>query len=147
MRSAESIKKFALELNALSRILKKEGMYVGYHCHGFDFRKVGEKTAWELLFSQTLPEVIMQLDFGNCAAGGGDPIKILKEFPGRAKSVHVKDWPKAPLKKGSEVWEEIFKLCLKLHRTQWFVVEQGERGGNDLEIPKKSIEIVKTYIS
>ena len=71
-------------------------MLTGYHAHPFDFVHFGEETAWEILFSNTRDEVVMQMDIGNCANGDGDPIAMLIKFPGRARSVHLKDYGGGP---------------------------------------------------
>jgi sugar phosphate isomerase/epimerase len=143
MGSPEAIKGFAETLNELAPRVKKQGMRVGYHCHGFDFKRFEGRTAWDHLFSQTVPEVVMQLDIGNCASGGGDPVAILKKFPGRATTVHIKQHAQAPLEKGSPVWKEIFNLCETSHGTKWYIVEEGERGGKSLEKPKRCIEVMR----
>jgi len=143
MSSPEAIAEYAETLNEIAAKLKPKGMRVGYHCHGHDFKKVDGKTAWDLLFSKTNRRVIMQLDMGNCAGGGGDPVAILKKFPGRAASVHVKDWPAARLTKDSEIWKTIFTLCREKHHTRWYVVEQGEREGNSLDIAKKTLATLR----
>lgn len=71
-KSVEAVKAAAEMLNGMAERAKKANMRVGYHAHGGDFEKLGDKTPWELLFAQTLPEVIMQLDIGNCLGGEGD---------------------------------------------------------------------------
>ena len=47
-------------------------MLVGYHSHAGDFKKFDGKTSWEIFFDNTNPEVVHQLDTGNCLEGGGD---------------------------------------------------------------------------
>ena len=71
--------------------VKGRGMHVGYHAHGGDFKKFDGETPWDILFSNTGPDVVMQLDIGNCLDGGGDPIAILKKFPGRSVTIHLKE--------------------------------------------------------
>ena len=85
--------------------------------------------AWDTLFSNTRPEVIMQMDIGNCASGGGDPIGTLRRFPNRARSVHLKDYrrPVAEFgdRRGQGGLAEIFRLCETEQNTEWYVVEEG----------------------
>ena len=90
MSALDTIQELADILNQTAEVLAPLGMAVGYHAHPFDFVKFGDETAWEILFSNTRDEVIMQLDIGNCANGGGDPIAMLRKFPGRARSLHLK---------------------------------------------------------
>ncbi len=146
MESPESIKKFANILNESSVKARENRMRVGYHCHGFDFNKFEGTTGWDLLFSQTKPEVIMQLDTGNCAQGGGDPIAILKKFPNRATTVHIKGYEGAPLEVEDPTWAEIIELCKTQHRTRWYIVEQGEVQGKGFDVPRECLKTLKKMI-
>ena len=55
---------------------KELGMRVGYHAHVAEFKPVADRIPWEVMFSNAGPDVVMQLDIGNCMDGGGDPIAI-----------------------------------------------------------------------
>jgi sugar phosphate isomerase/epimerase len=123
--------------------LKPLGMFTGYHAHPFDFVRFGGRTAWDILFSGTPSEVVMQMDIGNCANGGGDPIAILKKFPARARSVHLKDYggpAGSALGEGKADWAEILRLCDVVHKTEWYVVEEGGQDGLGFEICRRSLE-------
>ena len=142
MSSPEAIRGYAKTLSELAARAEPFGMKVGYHCHSFDMTKCDGKSGWELLFAQASPKVVMQLDVGNCGGGGGDPVAILKEFPGRAKTVHVKEYKAAPLVAGNAVWQQIIEICRTLHGTEWYIVEQGERGGNSLKPAEQAIKVL-----
>ena len=146
MESPESIKKFAKILNDSVAPAREHRMRVGYHCHGFDFKKQDGVTGWDLLFGQADPRVVMQLDIGNCVEGGGDPIAILKKFPRRAASAHIKDYPAARLSAENAEWKEIIRLCKEVQRTRWYIVEQGESGGTGFDIAKESLAILKKLL-
>ncbi len=143
MSSPESIGQFAKLLNEAARRAKKLDMRVGYHCHGFDMKRFDGRTAWEMLFSQTSPDVVMQLDTGNCAHDGGDPIGILKKFPNRATTLHLKQYPEATLTAGNPNFLKIFRLAEQTQGTRWYIVEQGDRGGLDFDVPKKALEGIR----
>src|SRR4051812_21767688 len=56
----------AKKFNDISARAAEDGMLVGYHSHAPDFRtKFEGKTAWEIFFDNTKPEVVHQLDIGN----------------------------------------------------------------------------------
>ncbi len=129
MKSVDSIKRYAEILSDAAEKAKKMKMRVGYHCHPFDFKRFDGRTGWDILFSNTSKDVVMQLDIGNCAGGGGDPLAILKKFPGRSKTVHIKEFKGLELKKGNEKWEEILTVCEKQHKSEWYIVEVGDQGG------------------
>ena len=75
----------------LAAKVKPQGMRVGYHAHGGDFKKFDGETAWDIFFSNAGPDVVMQMDIGNCLGGGGDPYAMLKKFPGRSATIHLKE--------------------------------------------------------
>jgi sugar phosphate isomerase/epimerase len=146
MSSLETIEELAGILNAAAGIVADEGMYVGYHAHGFDFEVVEGQTAWEHLFGQTDDDVIMQMDIGNCAGGGGDPIAMLRKFPNRARSLHLKDYGGAPdsvIGEGEADWDTIWDLVENNQNTEWFVVEEGGREGLGFDICKRSLEALR----
>ncbi|MFB3785725.1 MAG: sugar phosphate isomerase/epimerase family protein [bacterium] len=146
MESPEKIGQFAKLLNETAEKVREQRMRVGYHCHAFDFKKINDQTGWDLLFSQAAPNVVMQVDTGNCAEGGGDPIAILKKFPNRAATFHVKGYAGAPLQADNPVWKEIIQLCKDLHRTRWYIVEEGEAENQGFGIAQASIECLKKMI-
>jgi sugar phosphate isomerase/epimerase len=111
-------------------------MVVGYHAHGFDFEKFNGRFAWDLLFSRTQPEVNMQMDVGNCLGGNGDPIAMLKKFPGRTKTIHIKEHQDKTFE--SDFYKEVFGLCETSSGTKWYIVEMG--GGDDFDVPQQALE-------
>ena len=75
--------KLAKEFTELADKLKPNGMRIGYHSHGGDFKKVDGQTYWDILFSNARKDVIMQIDTGNSSDGGGDPIAACGSIPAR----------------------------------------------------------------
>ena len=146
MAAVNTIMELADILNNAADKLKPLGMFTGYHAHGFDFKVVDGQLAWDRLFSNTKKEVIMQMDIGNCASGGGDPIAELKQFPGRARSVHLKDFggpPDSVIGEGKADWKVVFDLCENSHNTEWYVVEEGSRDGLGFDISARSLQALK----
>lgn len=143
MSSLEGIAELADILNETADKLSDLDMYTGYHAHGFDFEEIEGTWAWERLFSRTAPDVIMQMDIGNCAGGGGDPIAMLRTFPGTARSVHLKEYggPEgAVIGEGEADWDEIFRLCETDHPTEWYVVEEGGPDGLGFDVCRRSFQ-------
>jgi sugar phosphate isomerase/epimerase len=146
MSALDTIAELAGILNDVAAKLKPLGMLTGYHAHPFDFVRFGDETAWEILFSSTGQDVVMQMDVGNCANGDGDPIAMLEKYPGRAKSVHLKDYggpAGSVIGEGVADWDTIFRLCDTLHLPEWYVVEEGERGGLGYDVCTRSLEALK----
>ncbi len=145
MDSTEGIAGFARLLNEAAEALAARDLRTGYHAHASDFAAVDGTCAWDRLFEQTRSEVVMQLDTGNCLAGGGDPAAVLRKFPGRAASIHLKDdnsRPGAVLEEGDVDWADVFAAIRETQQPEWLVIEQGEHVGADedvFEIPRRSL--------
>jgi sugar phosphate isomerase/epimerase len=132
LASVPAITETAKQFNQLAERLEPHGMKIGYHCHGGDFDKVGDLTAWEIFGEKTKDDVLLQLDIGNCLDGGGDPIAMLKKFPGRSVSLHLKDYGgKAGFVfgEGQVNWKEVLPLCETIGGTKQYIIEEEGRKG------------------
>lgn len=115
------------QLQQAGDALKAHGIRAGYHNHHMDFDPP-QNSPWETVFSNTDDSVIMQLDTGNALCAGADIPAIMKAFPGRAQTVHLKPWSQ---KDGYECiigqdevpWQEFFQLCENTGGTQWLILE------------------------
>jgi sugar phosphate isomerase/epimerase len=140
-KSVEGIAELAGILNEAAAKVAEQGMFTGYHAHGFDAADIEGTPAWFRLFRQTNPEVVMQMDVGNYLSGGGDPIAAMKEFVGRARTVHVKD-RNAPVNgeigTGEAPVVEFLELCQTIHPTEWFVVEECAPQGLGFEVVERA---------
>jgi sugar phosphate isomerase/epimerase len=131
--------------NGIADQLKPEGMWVGYHAHQHDFKQIEGVTAWDLFFGNTKAEVIMQLDTGNCCEGGADPVAVLKKYPGRARTIHVKAFgggPDAVIGEDKVDWPAVFAFCETKGKTQWYVLEH-ESGKDPLDAVRRSYAALK----
>lgn len=137
MASEAGIGELAALLNDTAAECRAHRMSVGYHAHPFDFTKINNRFAWELLFSRTRPEVNMQMDVGNCLSGNGDPIALLKQFPGRTRTIHIKEHEDKTF--SSDFYKEVFHLCETRCGTKWYIVEMGGDQGNGFEVPRAAL--------
>lgn len=138
----------AQRFNEIAAKLTPQGMATGYHNHAAEFHPLDGETGWDIFFSHTNPEVIMQLDTGNAMSGGADPVAILKKFPGRAETVHVKPYHKTlgfrPLIGEDDCpWEEVFELCETTGGTQWYIVEYESDAYPPLEAVERCLKALK----
>jgi len=126
---------FARIFNEILARAEDLGMRIGYHAHAHDFKKLGETTPWEIFFDNTDERILMQIDTGNCLAGGGDPAAMLKKYPGRSLTVHLKEegGPEgAVIGQGDVPWKDIFEVCETTAGTLWYIVEH-ETGPDSLD--------------
>lgn len=128
--------------NDVADKVKADGMWVGYHAHQHDFKQIEGVSAWDLFFGNTKPAVVMQLDTSNCLSGGADPVAVLKKYPGRARTIHLKahgGGPDAVIGEDAVDWKEVFAFCESKGKTQWYIVEH-ESGTNPLDAVKRCFE-------
>ncbi len=144
-RSKQQWLERAKQFNELADKVKPEGMFVGYHAHAGDFKKYDGETAWDLFFGNTQPEVVMQLDTSNCCDGGADPVAVLKKYPGRARTIHIKPHgagPDSVIGEDKINWKEVFAFCEGVGKTDWYVVEH-ESSKDPVNAVKRTFEALR----
>lgn len=132
----------AKEFNDVLGKVKAEGMMIGYHAHAHDFEKFDGESAWDLFFGNTKPQVVMQLDTSNCMTGGADPVAVLKKYPGRAHTIHLKAFgagPEAVIGEDKVDWKGVFDFCETKGATKWYIVEH-ESSKDPLDAVKRCFE-------
>jgi sugar phosphate isomerase/epimerase len=120
--------KVAKTFNNLAEKVKPHGMMVGYHSHNMDFTPIEGETPWDIFCANTSKDVIVQLDTGNAMDGGGDPVAYLKKYPGRAVTIHIKEFSRtnknAMIGEGDVNWKEVLSLCETTGGTEWYIIEE-----------------------
>jgi sugar phosphate isomerase/epimerase len=125
-KDAQGWRDLAAKFNDISARAKESDMLVGYHSHAGDFKKYDGKTAWEIFFDNTRPEVVHQIDVGNTLDGGGDPVALIKKYPGRTKTTHLKEHggaPDTPIGEGKIDWKTLLETYETVGGTEWYIVE------------------------
>ena len=130
-------------------------MRTGYHNHHVEFEELDGERPWDTLFGNTGEGVVMQLDLGNAARGGADVVDVLRRYPGRAQSVHLKpysfragqDDPGAGFRpvigEDDLPWEEIFGICESTAGTEWYVVEYESDAYPPLEAVERCLRALR----
>lgn len=141
--------KLADFFNRLADKLAPHGMFTGYHNHYVEFQPLDGEEPWDTFFSNTKKDVIMQLDMGNALYGGADLVAILKRYPGRGRTVHLKPYSKrlgkddprngyrTMIGEDDVPWSEIFHLCETQGNTEWYIVEYE----SDLYPPLEAVKV------
>lgn len=140
-------------MNEISEKVRAEGMFVGYHNHMIEFQSINGEIPWYIFFDSTKPEVVMQLDTGNAMHGGVSPdeiLNIIRRYPGRAKTVHLKEYSskneKALLGEGEMRWKEFINLCEEVGGTEWYIIEQETYAYPPLECVRRCINNLKAIL-
>lgn len=79
--------------NTAGRLLKDAGLTFFYHAHGYEFAPAEDGgTLFDSIVARTDPEnVKFQLDIFWAFHGGADPVALLRQYPDRFVSTHLKD--------------------------------------------------------
>ncbi len=133
------------DFNQAGRKLRANGLKFFYHLHGYEFvpNEGGKGTLFDLLMTKTNPRFVsMQLDTFHVVYPGQDPAKLMRRYPGRFSSLHLKDIRKdvtgdnsgdfkdadgRPLGEGKIDWPEVLKAA---HRegVRWYIIEDETAG-------------------
>ncbi|RMG31578.1 MAG: sugar phosphate isomerase/epimerase [Bacteroidetes bacterium] len=85
-------KALAATFNEYGRQCKEAGVQFGYHNHNFEFQPQGDSTPFEVLISETDPELVaLELDVFWVKAAGLDPVNVMKQHAHRIRLLHLKD--------------------------------------------------------
>ena len=125
-KTAEAWQNLAKQFNDIAAKLKEQDMLVGFHAHAGEFKQYDGKTAWEIFFDNTNAEVIHQIDTGNTMSGGGDPVAMIRKYPGRTKSLHIKEHggeKNAAIGEGKMDWKTLLEACETVGGTEHYIVE------------------------
>lgn len=146
LRNDESkLKAFMDIFNKSGELCKQHGLKFGYHNHNFEFKtRVGNGTLYDFILANTDPKlVIQQMDIGNMLGAGGVALDLLRKYPGRFESMHVKDEIKSNSGEGMDGYDstllgkgvmpvhEIVNQARRSGGTTWFVIEQESYQGKD----------------
>ena len=157
-KSYDDLKKQMEVFNKSGELCKKSGMKFGYHNHDFEFsQKLNDKTVYDIILQNTDPSLVMQqLDIGNLYNGGAKAIDIVRQYPGRFESMHVKDeilaagghekYESTILGKGIVNVKEVIELGRKSGGTIHFIIEQESyQGKTPLSCMKEDYAIMKKW--
>jgi sugar phosphate isomerase/epimerase len=156
--SADDLKHFMDVFNKSGELCQKSGMKFGYHNHDFEFSvKMDGKTMYDVILQSTDPKLVMQqLDIGNLYNGGAKAIDIVRQYPGRFESMHVKDeilasgghekYESTILGAGIVNTKEVIDLGRKSGGTTLFIIEQESyQGKTPLDSVKEDLAIMKKW--
>jgi sugar phosphate isomerase/epimerase len=91
MGSLDRVLDFARRTNEVARRLADDGVDLYYHNHHVEFARFDGRTMLDLI-AETAPDVGLELDVHWIHRGGLDPVKVLAQYAGRVRLVHLKDY-------------------------------------------------------
>lgn len=79
--------------NKAGAILKREGITLAYHAHGYEFRPYEYGTLFDYM-AQNAKNFSLEMDVFWITHGGEDPISLLDKYPDFVVMLHLKDMEK-----------------------------------------------------
>lgn len=143
--------------NKSGELCKKWGIKFGYHNHDFEFsEKLNGITLYDLILKNTDPAlVIQQLDTGNLYNGGTTAEKIIKKYPGRFESLHVKDvikitatekYESTIIGNGVADLKQNLNFIKKTGGTKYLIIEQeAYQGISPMQCAKENLRVMKSW--
>jgi sugar phosphate isomerase/epimerase len=157
-KTYDDLKAYMDVFNKCGELCKKSGMKFGYHNHDFEFReKLDNQTIYDIILKLTDPKLVaQQMDIGNMYGGGGRALELLKKYPGRFESLHVKDEIKSAkaemggyestiLGNGIIDTKKITDLARKQGSTLFIIEQESYQGKTPIECAKEDFKIMKKW--
>ena len=104
----DDYRRWADRLNEAGRIARGHGVWIAFHNHADDFVLIDGQVTYDVLAARTDPAVVrLQLDTGNVAMAGRDPMDYMKRFGDRYWLFHIKDVPRLGAESDAELGKGI----------------------------------------
>ncbi len=133
-------KKAAESFSKAAEVAAQSGLYVGYHAHQHDFNKIdGDLSSWEVFADNSCDKVQLQIDLGHCVNKGADPYALIAKYPGRTKTIHLKESDNKIIGEGRVDWKKAFELCETVGGVETYTVEY-EGSMNRMEAVEKDAQ-------
>ncbi len=157
-KEEDTLKKYMGVFNKAGELCSKSGMKFGYHNHHFEFKEeLNGKKVYDIILQNTDPKfVIQQLDIGNMYYGGGRAMEVIKKYPGRFASLHVKDeiavagsehgYESAILGTGVIDVKKVLEESIKTGGSIHLIIEQESyQDKTPLDCVKEDLQIMKKW--
>jgi sugar phosphate isomerase/epimerase len=149
-------KRTAELLNSYGEKLHGAGLALAYHNHNIDFKRFGNRYAYEVLVASTDPHYVrLEMDCGWVASAGLDCTTFLNRWPSRYMGLHVKDvkagfvpnvaMSTEPIEVGSGVmdWPSILQAAYTAGVREYYIEQEGPV----VRPPLESVKIGFDYLT
>jgi sugar phosphate isomerase/epimerase len=100
----DDYRRWADRFNEAGARAARNGMRIGFHDEAWDFRTMDGQVLYDVFVQRTDPSLVwLQLDTGNAAVGGKDPLDYMKRYASRYWLFHIKDAPSLGAKEDTEL--------------------------------------------
>lgn len=90
--SLDGWRRWADRFNVAGEAARKAGLWLAFHNEPGHQKPIAGQVPYDLFVERTDPQFVrLQLDVGNMAMGGGDPVRYIEKYHARYASLHIKD--------------------------------------------------------
>ena len=141
----DQVRRLAETFNEIGPKVKAAGLSFLYHNHNFEFTAFADgsesQSPYELLLTLTDPATVgFELDVFWAEVAGQTGHRLIREYPNRFPSLHIKDMDDAgedaPVGSGKLSWQPVLEAGEQVGGSRWLVVEQDN--------PKNPVEDIRT---
>jgi sugar phosphate isomerase/epimerase len=94
-RTLDDYHRWADRLNEAGQVTLRRGIRMAFHNHANDLTPINGTVPYDILLDRTDPSVVRhQLDTGNTAMAGRDPMEYMQRYGSRFWLFHIKDVPR-----------------------------------------------------
>ena len=142
--SVESIRRISDQFNEAHAMFAGDGIRIGVHNHWWEYLKVGDRYAVDILLDTLTPEVFLQIDTYWVKTAGVDPEGVVKRFGKRAPLLHIKDGPAVQDQPMVALGEGVMDIPAIVAAgqgfTEWIIVELDRCDTDMVEAAERSYQ-------
>lgn len=149
-RTLDDYRRWADRLNAAGERALRNGIHVGFHNHADDHTPIDGVVPYDVLIDRTDPAIVRhQLDTGNAAMAGRDPIEYLQKYGSRYWLFHIKDVPRLGPTSDTELGQGVIdfkRLLANIGNVdeKLLFVEQESYPGTPLDSVRRDYQYLST---
>ena len=147
-RTLDDYRRWADKLNEAGGRSRARGIWIAFHNHANDLAVIDGVVSYDLLIERTDPSVVRhQLDTGNTAMAGRDPLDYMRRYGARYWSFHIKDVPRLGATSDTELGKGVIdfpRLLASIDRIdeKQLFVEQETYPGAPVESLRRDYEYI-----
>ena len=149
-RTLDDWRRWADRFNEAGVVTQKRGIWLGFHNEPEHVRLIDGQIPYDIFVERTDPRVVrLQLDTGNMAMGGQDPLKYLDRYNSRYWAFHIKDAPALGAKTDAELGKGVVdfrQLLAKIDRVdeKLLYVEQESYPGSPVDSIRRDYQYISS---
>lgn len=149
-RTLDDYRRWADRLNVAGQRSLRDGIHIGFHNHANDHTPIDGVVPYDLLVERTDPSLVrLQLDTGNAAMAGRDPLDYLRRYGARYWLFHIKDVPRLGATSDTELGKGVIDFRRLLASIEGIddkllFVEQETYPGAPLESVRRDYAYIST---